>query len=111
MAQIFVKGEFSDTLSGVTDRSELFNEQGELIGVFMPLRSKKLPMFNEHMSADEMERRRQEKGGRTWSEIRADLEAGLFRVPSISDEEIQRRRQHTSERTLADIWAKLGVQR
>ena len=111
MAQIFLKGELSDTLSGVTDRSELFNERGELIGIFMPLRSKMLPMFDEHMSADEMERRRQEKGGRTWAEIREDLEAGFYRVPTISDEEIQRRRQHTSERSLADIWAKLGVQR
>lgn len=109
MAQIIVRGEMSDTLSGVSDRSELFNERGELIGIFMPLRPRALFEF-DNLTEEELARRHAEPGGRTWPEIRADLEAGFYRVPAISDEELQRRRQHTSERTLADIWAKLGVQ-
>ena len=110
MSQIIVKGEFRDTLTGVTNCSELTDENGQLLGIFMPIKSPSLAMFDDGF-VDERDRRAKESPGRTWAEIRADLEAGYVRVPSISDEEIQRRRQHTSERTLADIWGKLGVQR
>lgn len=68
MSQIIIKGELSDTLSGVTDRSELFNEHGELIGVFMPMRSKKLPMFDD-ITEEEIQRRGRQKGGTSLAEI------------------------------------------
>ncbi|HLQ46065.1 MAG TPA: hypothetical protein VK137_15095 [Planctomycetaceae bacterium] len=110
MSRIIVKGEFRDTLTGVADCSELTDESGQLLGIFVPIKPPQLPLFGE-LSDEEIARRAAEPGGRSWAEIREDLEAGYFRVPSISDEEIQRRRQHTSERTLADIWAQLGVQR
>ena len=110
MSRIIVKGEFRDTLSGVTDCSELLDEQGQVLGLFMPIKPLEPPRFRD-LTDEELSRRRSQPGGRTWAEIRDDLEAGYYRVPSISDEEIQRRRQHTSERTLADIWTKLGVQR
>ena len=68
MAQIIVKGELGDTLSSVTDRSELLNEQGELLGVFIPMKSKKLPLFDD-ITEEEIQRRRQQKGGKTLAEI------------------------------------------
>ena len=68
MAQILVKGELGDTLSGHTDRSDLLNEKGELLGVFMPLKVKRLPLFEE-ITEEEIQRRRQQKGGTTLSEI------------------------------------------
>lgn len=68
MSQIIVKGEFSDTLSGVTDRSELFNEQGELLGIFMPAKLQRLPVFG-NITEEEIERRRQQPGKYTLAEI------------------------------------------
>ncbi len=68
MAQVFIKGEAGDTLAGLTDRSDLLNENGELLGVFMPMKSKKLPMFDD-ITEEEIQRRRQQKGGTTLAEI------------------------------------------
>lgn len=68
MAQVLIKGDASDTLAGLTDRSDLFNENGELLGVFMPMKSKTLPMFDD-ITEEEIQRRRQQKGGTTLAEI------------------------------------------
>ena len=68
MAQVFIKGEASDTLAGLTGRSDLLNENGELLGVFMPMKSKTLPMFDD-ITEEEIQRRRQQKGGTTLAEI------------------------------------------
>ena len=68
MTQVFLKGELSDTLSGLTDRSELLNENGEFLGVFMPAMLNKIPMFGD-ITEEEIQRRRQQKGGRTLAEI------------------------------------------
>ncbi len=68
MTQVVVKGELSDTLSGLTDRSELLNENGELLGIFMPAKFTKLPMF-EDITEEELQRRRHQKGGWTLAEI------------------------------------------
>ena len=72
MTQVFLKGELSDTLSGLTDRSELLNENGELLGVFMPAKLNKLPMFGD-ITEEEIERRCKTKGGKTLSQIWAEL--------------------------------------
>ena len=68
MTQVLIKGELSDTLSGLTDRSELLNEKGELLGVFMPAKLNKLPLFGD-ITEEEIQRRRQQKGGHTLAEI------------------------------------------
>ena len=68
MTQILIKGELSDTLSGLTDRSELLNESGEVLGIFMPTKRHKLPIFLD-ITEEEIQRRRQQKGGRTLAEI------------------------------------------
>jgi hypothetical protein len=68
MSQIILRGELGDTLAGLTDRSDLLNENGELLGVFMPMKTKQLPMF-EDITEDEIQRRRQQKGGKTLTEI------------------------------------------
>ena len=68
MTQVVLKGELGDTLSGLTDRSELLNESGDLLGVFMPAKLNKLPMFAD-ITEEEIQRRRQQKGGRTLAEI------------------------------------------
>lgn len=68
MPQILIKGELSDTLSRLTDRSELFNEKGELLGVFIPAKLIKLPIFGD-LTEEEIQRRRSQKGGHTLAEI------------------------------------------
>ena len=68
MTQILVEGALSDTLAGVTDRSELLNEKGELLGIFMPAKGKKLPLFGD-LTEEEIERRRQQPGKYTLAEI------------------------------------------
>lgn len=68
MTQVMIKGELSDTLSSLTDRSELLNEKGELLGVFMPAKLNKLPIFGD-ITDEEIQRRRQQKGGQTLAEI------------------------------------------
>ena len=68
MGQILVKGELGETLAGLTDRSDLLNEKGELLGVFMPVKVKKLPMFDD-ITEEEIQRRRQQPGKYTLAEI------------------------------------------
>ena len=68
MSQIVLKDELSDTLSAVTDRSELVNERGELIGIFMPAKGRSLPLFGS-LTEEEIERRRQQPGKYTLAEI------------------------------------------
>lgn len=68
MSQIIVKGELCDTLSSVTDRSELLNEHGELLGIFMPAKFQKLPIFGD-ITEEEIRRRRQQPGKYTLTEI------------------------------------------
>jgi hypothetical protein len=67
MGQILVKGELSDTLAGLTDRSDLLNENGELLGVFMPAKFS-LPLFGD-ITEEEIQRRRQQPGKYTLAEI------------------------------------------
>lgn len=68
MGQILVKGELGETLAGLTDRSDLLNEKGELLGVFLPVKVKKLPMFDD-ITEEEIQRRRQQPGKYTLAEI------------------------------------------
>ena len=89
---------------------------GKVLGYFIPSDAvEKSPTSHEDSSPspqlDEAKPAGQsaESSGRSWSEIRADLEAGYFRFPSISEDEIQRRRRQKTGRTLSEIWARLGV--
>lgn len=68
MTQIVVKGELGDTLSSLTDRSELRNEDGEFLGLFLPAKFNRLPIF-EDMSEEELQRRSQQPGKYTLAEI------------------------------------------
>ena len=68
MTHILIKGELSDTLSSLTDRSELRNENGELLGLFLPVNYKRLPVF-EDLSDEELQRRRRQPGKYTLAEI------------------------------------------
>lgn len=68
MAQILVKGELGETLSNLTDRSELRNENGEFLGLFLPAKFNGLPIFND-ISEEELQRRSQQPGKCTLAEI------------------------------------------
>ena len=68
MTQVLIPGEVSDTLADLTDRSELLNEQGELLGVFTPAKLARLPRFTD-ITDEELQRRRQQQGKWTLAEI------------------------------------------
>jgi hypothetical protein len=72
MSKVLVKGDLCKTLSVLTDRSELVDESGRVLGVFTPARvlfESKFPTISE----EEIRRRCQEKGGTTLAEIWAKL--------------------------------------
>lgn len=52
---------------------ELCGFDGELVGYFTPARPKRYD-FGPEISKEELDRRYAEPGGRTWAEIKADLE-------------------------------------
>ncbi len=64
MTQVLIKGELSDTLSGLTDRCKLLNEDGEFLGLFLPAGFRGLPVF-EDISEEEITRRSQLPGSTT----------------------------------------------
>ena len=72
MSKVVVKGDLCETLSRLTDISELVDEGGRVLGVFTPahvLSEFKFPTITE----EEIRRRCQEKGGTTLAEIWAKL--------------------------------------
>lgn len=116
MSRILVPGDLRDTLSGIRGRSAFVDDTGKVLGYFIPSESLEESPFGHEdsltfpqVSEAKLPGQSAESGGRSWDEIQADLEAGYFRFPSISEDEIQRRRQQKSGRTLAEIWARLGV--
>ena len=75
MAQILVKGELSDTLAAVSGEVDLVDESGKVLGHFI-----RLPQIIDWPHADfpaiseeEIQRRSQQKGGRTLAEIWSNL--------------------------------------
>ena len=71
MSQILIKGELSDTLAAVTGEVDLIDEEGRVLGHFI-----RVPQEIDWPHADfpaisdaEIQRRRQQKGGRTLAEI------------------------------------------
>ena len=68
MTQVLIHGEVSDTLSCLSEASELLNEHGEVMGVFTPVNLIPHPRFGD-ITNEELERRRRQKATRTLPEI------------------------------------------
>ena len=74
MTQVLIRGELGDTLSSLTDRCKLLNEDGEFLGLFLPAGFRGLPVF-EDISEEEITRRSQRPGSTTLAEIWKSLGA------------------------------------
>jgi hypothetical protein len=72
MTQVLIRGEVRETLASLSETSELWNEQGELVGVFTPANLIPHPRFVE-LTDEELQRRRGQKATRTLSEIWTSL--------------------------------------
>lgn len=76
MTQVYVDSETRRKLNGLSELTILRDEHGELLGYFRPARP--LESYEEgvipELSDEEFQRRIQRGGGRTWAEIKRDLE-------------------------------------
>ena len=77
MARIIVKGEISQTLEALSGEAELVDENGIVLGHFVPVNHEHDWVY-EGVTDEELQRRlAEEPTGRSWSDIRRDLEAGV----------------------------------
>lgn len=69
MTQIQIHGEVGDTLSRLSETSELLNDRGEVMGIFTP--ASKIPrhLYFQDLPTEELQRRSQAGGTRTLAEI------------------------------------------
>lgn len=75
MHQITLDQELRARLNGLSEPIAVLDETGRTVGHFVPVRGELQPLptsFPFAMSADEMARRRTEKGGRSLAEIWQD---------------------------------------
>jgi hypothetical protein len=71
MGKIVLDTALREKLNGLSEQMEVHNEKDEVVGVFLPMSLYKylLRTVPIPFSADEIERRRQEKGGCSLEEI------------------------------------------
>ena len=75
MTRVTVGPDVWATLAGIKVPTQLCDEAGRVLGYFTPAADKSLyEKVQPQISDEELQRRRQEKGGRTLSEILSDLE-------------------------------------
>ena len=77
MSRIIVKGEISQTLEALCSEAELVDENGTLLGHFVPAGHDHDWVYEGVTDEDLKRRLAEEPTGRSWGEIRRDLEAGL----------------------------------
>jgi len=75
---VTLEPEVADKLRVVTHPCWLRDDQGNVVGYFHPGKAAPRPAYKEGevpaLSEDEIQRRLNEPGGRTWEEIKRDLE-------------------------------------
>jgi hypothetical protein len=75
MTRVIVGPDVWASLAALKGPTQLCDEAGRVVGYFTPAADKSLyEKVQPQISDEELQRRRQEKGGRTLSEILADLE-------------------------------------
>jgi hypothetical protein len=78
MSNLVLARDFVDKLSAATEPCWLRDERGNVVGYFHPAKSPKHRDYAEgqipELSEEEIQRRLSEPGGRTWPEIKRDLE-------------------------------------
>lgn len=73
MSLVIVDGELEQKLNAADRPVQVCTPQGKVLGYFTP--TKPVPIdLDPGISGEELDRRYAEGGGRTWAEIRADLE-------------------------------------
>lgn len=76
MTQVQIHGEAADTLSTLSEASELLNDRGEVIGIFTPANKIPRHLYFQELSAEELQRRRQQKTTTTLADIWKKLGVG-----------------------------------
>jgi phage terminase large subunit GpA-like protein len=77
MSRVVVKGEISQTLEALSSEAELVDENGTVLGHFFPANHDQDWAYEGVTDEDLHRRMTEEPTGRSWAEIRRDLEAGL----------------------------------
>lgn len=77
MSRVIVKGEISQTLEALSGEAELVDENGTVLGHFFPANHDHDWVYEGVTDEDLKRRLAEEPTGRSWTDIRRDLEAGL----------------------------------
>jgi hypothetical protein len=76
MTRVIIGPDVWASLAAIKAPTQLCDEAGRVLGYFTPVADKSLyEKVQPPISDEELQRRRQEKGGRTLAEILADLES------------------------------------
>ena len=74
MTRVVIDSQTLKALGGLAGPVEFCGPQGETLGFYQPATASNLQEFDWGISAEELQRREQEGGDRTLTEILADLE-------------------------------------
>lgn len=75
MSKLTIQGSLRETLADLSDVTELYSEDGRFLGYFKPPQYRHQEFENDVSDEELLRRAKEDPDGRSWSEIRRELEA------------------------------------